>query len=583
MASADNINVQALNDARASSWRALDPWRKNLRKAVKHHVGNRWSENGADRPNYLNLTGTYISVVGRSLVPKDPRLMLGTFNREAKPLVTAMEGWANRQIERLYVGETLQRTVTQAQFVMGITKVALGDPVIASLSGYSQVAGDPFLEDICFDDWVHDTHAPKLRQCRFMGHRFRAPYEVVKESPLFPKSMRKKVEPKEDNPYDIDGGTKLRQMGAGDSMSEGEFEPHVDMWEIYLPGYKKVLWLMDGFDEPFRVFEWVGPECGPYHFLGFGDVIGNAMPLAPIQSLIDLSELTNALFRKLGRQALRQKTLMAVTGQDSDAERVTGADDGQGIKVDRPDGMKELNFGGPNQQNWAMAQTFYNLFNVLGGGLETLGGTAAQTNTVGQEQLLQQGASQTVAGMAEKTRLHVLSAFKSLCWFWWNHPESEMRSVFRLPGPLDLAVPQKVTAAQRHMVPFDQLEIDVDPYSMVPDTPQSRIAALDETIMQLAPMLPVMAQQGIMLNFSEWLKLKAKYRNMPDLQQILSYGATPTQEPGPSQGPAGYQPQQPDGRTSMGVENDPRANERQAMQGMMEQAMTPEPSMNGAA
>ena len=107
---------------------ALRKIRETRRDMVRLYTGRHYSEDASPQSQPVNLISLYLSIVGRSLVAKNPRVMYSTFDPTAKPAVKAMEKWANKELGRIRFDKTLQRAVIDALFSVGIIKVALADP-----------------------------------------------------------------------------------------------------------------------------------------------------------------------------------------------------------------------------------------------------------------------------------------------------------------------------------------------------------------------------------------------------------------------------------------------------------------------
>ena len=95
------------------------------------------------------------------------------------------------------------------------------------------------------------------------------------------------------------------------------------------------------------------------------------------------------LFRKLGRQAERQKTLLGVMGDaQRDGERIGSASDGDIVTMDNPEKAKELTFGGVNPDNFNFVIALRDLFSWTAGNLDAIGGLGPQAPTATQEKLI---------------------------------------------------------------------------------------------------------------------------------------------------------------------------------------------------
>lgn len=573
----------------------LRRFRSERREAVRQYVGSHWSEEGTAEKVPVNLISLYISIIGRNLIAKNPRVMLSTFQKPHKPTVAAMQQWANKEIENMHLQETLQRVVLDALFSVGIAKVALATPAESAHMAWTLPAGAPFIERVDLDDFVYDMHARDFSEVTFMGHRYRVPLDAVRDSKLYTK-QRKDLAPSSDNLFNLEGDERINVLGRGIYASDDqEFEDMVDLWEIYLPRHRLVLTLADDYltgpaagytNEALRTQAWLGPDGGPYHILGYMGVPGNAMPKGPIQDLLDLHELTNNLYRKLMRQAERQKEILAVQGGAmEDGSRIQDANDGEIVRMDNPERSIPRSFGAPNQQNFAMFMQAQELFKALAGNLDMLGGLSPQSKTLGQDKLLAQSASGGVSDMQDRTVNFTASVLKALCWYWHHDPFKVMQTTHTLPGLPGMQMQRQVSPHQRQKVSFQDLEVQVDPYSMQHSTPQTRLAGLNEIVQRIiAPMMQLLQQQGVAFDVNAYLKKVADYMNMPDLPEIVTMQEPPTPD---TQTQGGEQPGMPSqtertyNRTDTGTGRTEKGNNMDLMNRMMGHDMGGNPNKNG--
>lgn len=563
----NNLNLDRLCNAMNRSRYVLRRFREERTAAVRKYVGPHWSEESTEKKRPLNLLALYVQIVGRFLVSKNPRVMLSTFNKQAKPMVSAMQSWANKEIEHVRLSNTLQRIVLDGLFSIGIAKVALATPADSALLGWHQQAGKPFCERVDLDDFVFDIHARDFSEVSFLGHRFRIPLAAVRDSKIYNKN-RKDLQASQDNLYNVEGDERINVLGrttygTGDQT---EYEEFVDMWEIFLPRHRVIVTLADSDsgpilidNKPLREQQWVGPDAGPYHLLAYGMVPGNAMPKAPVQDLIDLDDAVNRIYRKLIRQAERQKEIGLIRGgANEDGSRIQESNDGELVRNDNPESAKFVSMGGPNQQNMMFGIHLAEVFSKHAGNLDVMGGLAPQAKTLGQEELLSGAATKGVADLQERTVETVTSIIKALCWFWHHDPFNTMTSQFQLPGMPNLPpINRTVTPGQRMQVPFKDLDIKVDPYSMAHSTPQQRMQSMNQVVTQIVlPMMQLMQAQGIGFDMNAYLQKLGTYMDMPDLAEILTIMEPPPQEnqPAPSSGipKPGGPPKPPQQRLSPG-------------------------------
>lgn len=528
-------NIGRLCCAGHAARRSLEFARIQRREAVREYVGSHWSEEGAREPVPVNLISLYLSIMGRQLVAKNPRAILSTFERQHWPVISAMQDWINTTVEEMDLAQTLRRVVTDALFSIGIAKVAIGTPADSARFAWQLKAGIAFCERVDLDDFVFDVHARDFSEVTFIGHRFRAPLDVIQNSDIYNKQAKKRLVASTDNPYNREGDERINMLGRGYALNEEEFEDMVDLWEIYLPQYRTILTLSDdqfcdggyttgkNYEEPLRSQQWIGPATGPYKMLAYGIVPGNAMPKSPIQDLIDLHCFNNNVMNKLMDQARRQKEITGVRGDNSAGDRVTKASDGDAVHMDDPQATVTLNYGGPDTKNFQMFQASRDLFKELAGNLDAIGGLSPGAKTYGQDKLLSQSASKTVGDLQERTIDYTADVLKSLCWFWHHDPFKVMKSVYAIDGLPEFAIQRKVTPRQRMQVNFEDLKIKIDPYSMQYQTPQARLQALMAIVGQsYMPLAQIAEKKGVVLDMPAYFKEIANLADLPQLMKVLT-------------------------------------------------------------
>lgn len=521
----------------------LRSFRTERREMVRQYVGHHWSEEGTNEKVPVNLISLYVSVVARNLIAKNPRVMLSTFDKGMKPTVSAMQCWANKKIEQIRLQETLQRVVIDGLFSIGICKVALASPAESASLAWNLGAGQPFAERVDLDDFVYDIHARDFSEVAYIGHRYRVPLDVVRDSPIYDRG-RKDLTASDDPIFNMEGDERIGVLGRGTYSGIEEFEDMVDLWEVYLPRHRVVLTLADDSltgpagspgkaKEALRQQAWVGSDAGPYHILAYGIVPGNAMPKGPIQDLIDLHEAANKAYRKVFRMSERTKEITAVQGGAmEDGSRVLQADDGDMIRLDNPERIKQFVMGGQALQPiLAWATTAKDLFTYMGGNLDTMGGLSPQAKTLGQDKLLNENSSRALADMQDRTITFTSDILKALCWYWWHDPFQVQKSKHSLPGLPNLQIERKVTPQQRQQGKFEDLEIAIDPYSMQHNSPQTRMVALNQVVQSVViPMMQLLVQQGSAFDIQAYLTKISQYMDMPDLQDIVTIAPPPQTE-----------------------------------------------------
>ncbi|MEN6306259.1 MAG: hypothetical protein ABFD91_00765 [Anaerohalosphaeraceae bacterium] len=525
--------LKRLREAICYSRRKLMPFRQQRYDAIRQYVGFHYSDDGTSDRVPVNLLELAVNIYTQQMAARAPKALVQTRFGVLKPMAADFELALNHLIREIRLGQTFRLAVIDALFSMGIVKTGLERRASVEIAGYLHDVGQPFAEVVSLDNWVHDTTATRLEQCQFMGDRYRLPLELVKESKAFKNTGNLQATVK--TAYNESGDTKAESLSHGMETDPDEFKDHVELWDIWLPFENLLVTIpAEGEGKPLQIIEWDGPETGPYKILSFSEVPGNIMPLAPSALWMDLHDLANRLFRKLGRQAERQKTVLGVqAGSEDDGDRIVRANDGEALKMDNPDRAREYRFGGIDQPSLAFLLQVKDLFVYLGGNLDSLGGLSPMADTLGQDQLLAQNASKRVADMQDRVIEFSKEVICDLGFYLWNDPLIELPLTKTVPGFDHLSVPVTFDAESREG-DFLDYNVEIEPFSMQHQTPQMKLQALVQVFQQfLAPYAPMMAEQGIGINFEALLSIIAKYTNVSELEDILEFAAPPsTYKPG---------------------------------------------------
>lgn len=536
------VDLARLCSSIRASRKVLEPFRVSRVNATRKYAGDQWSTETAYTPRPINFLSLYLQILSRNLVSHDPRVTLSTQKKQYKAVVSAMEDWVNPELVRMGFADTMHRAVVDAIYCVGITKVGLATPAESEMSGWSLKAGQPYAAVIDLDDWCMDPHARTLGELAWMGHRSRVRVDSITDSKLYDAVRAKKVQVNPDRQFNTEGDERISMLSRQYvSNDQEEAYEYCDLWEIYLPMEKLILTLLSedggtpgliehkGQEVAFSQRDYVGPYCGPYHYLNLmPPVSGNAMPKGPIQDLIGMDEAMNGITQKLIRQAARQKELLAYSGiADSDVARVVETEDGGTARVENVDKMKPIGFGGPHPNNAAFSLQVWDWMNKIGGNVELLGGIGEQSKTATQDKMLNANASMSVKWMQQATVKHASDVITSLCWLFHHHPQKSMTSYHPIPG-LSAPIERVVTPADRQKVPFEAMTIRVDPSSLVHQTPQEKLAFLNQLVQQtVIPLMPILQQQGLAFDMARFLELVSKYGSADELNEIISTLAEP--------------------------------------------------------
>ena len=511
----------------------LKVFRENRLMLMRESVGRHYSDNGAKDKVPINLMELSMNIYLQRLVAQNPQVAISTFYQQLKEISTRFELSGNHLIEEINLGKTLETVVSAAMFSKGIVKIGLNSSKV-EVGGIFHDSGQAFADSISLDDWVEDMTVDNNEDAQFEGNYW---YPTIDEAmELFPGTKEEDFTLTKEESTTREKDHNISEGSHNNSQRE-EFRPKVKMLDLFLKKQNLILQCTvsdsdgqnDGpIDKVLKHFEWKGPENGPYRKLGFGVLEGNTMPVAPAMHWFDMHDLANRLFRKLGRQAEREKTVSTVrTGGGQDGNRVVDASDGDMISVDNPQNVGELHSGGVNATTLAFVLMLKDLFSYFAGNLDMLGGLGPQSETLGQDQLLSASASMRIQRMQKEVTIFTSDVLQDLMWYLWYDPNPKQKDVIKkAPGfeSITIAVPFNPDDREGDYL---QYNIKMEPFSMQHHSPESKMQGIRTIILEMVqPLLPMMQEQGVTLNVEKLFKTISKLSQISELDDIIEY-ATP--------------------------------------------------------
>jgi hypothetical protein len=524
--------MRKLRGAMDWSRRKLLPFRRNRLNAIREYVGAHYSDHGSKDKVPVNLLEMAVNIYTRQLAAHTPRVMCSTKVKKLRSECMTFELAINQLLDEIKFKKTISKAVLNAFFGMGIVKKGMTFGEQIEMNGFTHDIGQPFADNVDLDDWVHDMTGKQWDQLSYMGNRYRLPYELVMDSNDFINKDHLKPTSKSGNAsQNASGDDRAQNITSEYDLGPEEYMEFVELWDIWLPYENRIITMpFEGggqSDPAIRAVDYDGPENGPYSILAFTEVPSNLMPLSPVALLMDMHDLSNRIFRKLGRQAERQKTVLGVAGGAmDDGERIRDADDGQIIRMDHPGKSQEFNFGGVDQVNLAFFLQLRDLFSYFGGNLDSIGGLGAQSQTVGQDKMLSEAASQKVSDMQDKTYDFSKEIVRDLGWYLWHDPMIDMPLIKRVPG-ISIDIPVRFSAEEREGDFYDH-NIQIALHSMQDQTPSEKMRTITEIFNNfVAPYIEQLDSQGMGVDFEGLFKLFAKYTNTPELDDLFTFVTDP--------------------------------------------------------
>ncbi len=510
------------------SYKKMEAFRLNRYRAIEQFLGSHYSANGTKQKVPINLLAMAIGIYCRQLAAKNPKVIVSTKHEELKPRATMLELAGDHLLDEITFQRTIRSLVLNAIFSVGIAKVGISADSQVEIDGVWHDSGQPFSDSIDLDDVVFDMSSTTFEHMGFIGNKYFLPMDVIKQ--YYDPELTEKIKPtksSDESELFPDSDQEVKKLSQGEAKEEDDYEDRVQLVDVYLPRQNLMLTLVCNQPElePLNVVDWEGPEAGPYRFLSYQEVPNNIMPLPPVAIWRDLHELTNHLFNKIGRQAERQKTVGMVTiGADKDAIAIRDAQDGEIISVENPKNYAESRMGGADPSSIALTLQTQDIFSRMAGNLDSIGGLSPQAETLGQEELLSQSASKTVAEMADRTMAVAKAIIHDLLWYLWHDPLISIPLTQHVAG---VDIPIEFTPEDREG-DFYEYNIRIQPYSMEEQTPAKKLQAIIQIWERfIMPGVPLLQAQGLMPNMEGLLKNVAKLTNIDELSELLIYMRPP--------------------------------------------------------
>lgn len=509
-----------LRESVLRSYKEMEPFRKELETALRAYAGPHYGNNGGpSRP--VNMLALAVESMLQQLSSRAPQVLCRTHQTELQNTATEMELVINEALKKIGFEREHRMWVLSAIFCVGILEVGLHVSERAVVDGEELPITELFVEAIMFDDFVFCSTAKKWNPntVPYWGHRYTMSLKKAQNNPDFDPEVRKTL-------------TATEKISGSASVSTGDKKPDdlgdvVEIWQIFVPEQSQLITFSADGNQPLRVVEWTEPPRGPYHLLGFNEVLNNIMPLAPVSNWLDLDELENLLWRKLGNQASRQKTIgVTDTGNITDGQQIIKTGDGDVIAVGNPNAFKEVSFGGVNQQTLGFALSVKNMTDFMMGNLSAQMGLGATAETLGQEQMIRQAANIRIESMQSTLQSATEAVLRDIAFYLHSHPTMEFNITRRIPGVnLDVSLPWPYRddgfGNQRDVRQGQAMDfaITIVPFSMTSATPGQRATMLRQLWVQ--DILPAV-QLGLQPNIPKYFETLAVLLDLPELRDIVT-------------------------------------------------------------
>ncbi len=537
--------AERLFEAASYSREGMRAFREHREHRERQIVGYHYTDEGAGDRQPVNMLELARTTYMTNLVAQTPRADVSARQQgyqQLRATAQMLEVAINNTLDDIGYGEELENVVRDALTGMGIMCMGLSShDETVEIDGVSYDPGRVMCGSIDLTDFVLDMTAKSEEGCQFKGHRYRLPYDYVMGSKLYKSSAKMHLEPTPYDRYDDYGLDRIESLSGLSAWGQEDVSDQIELWDFYMPHEGENGLVVTAFmtfgaageaeGRVLRVMEWEGHEDGPYRILSFAKVPNNVLPLPPMAHLVDLADLGNTLFRKLARQADRQKRIgLGRAGSAKDVRIVKEAEDGEVVLTIDPEAFKEAGIGGIDPNSNLFFMQVRDLWSYFGGNVDALAGLAQQGDTFGQERMISTAASKRMQKMQQKTAEFAAQDMKAIGWYLFTDPLLDLP--VHIPSPRGtVSVPVRLTA-QKLMGDFYSYNFDIQPFSLQYLSPSEKLQVITSVFERfIIPYLSVMMQEGKSLQFGNLLKLIAKNSNVPEIAELYSDADDMKEEP----------------------------------------------------
>lgn len=508
------------------SRKQLEPYRKFRNEAIRHHVGHRFTDNGAEFPVVNPLMSQFVQTYHRKLTIHNPKALITTDRRSLKPAAASLGMAVDRCAKNIRLQHTISKAVLDALFSIGIVKT--GIKIIdeeAEMYGEQFAMTSPFCDTISLDDFSMDMFARDLEEVQFIGHDYWMMFDAVRESGLFEKTRG--LVPDDTRPaHNETGEETAKSISAGNNPYVEPTRQMIKLRDIYIPSENVIITKDIKSGKVLREIEWTGPEgsTGPFMLLGFGPVPETPMHIGPAGRIMPLHKSVNQMLNKQIRRALNGKVVGVAKGDKSLADKIIRAKDGSAIFDESNGTFEEFKYGGADPQLHAYTMFLDNLFSEQAGNLRLITGSGAQSETLGQDQLLQGSASSLLQDMRLTLTEFVADIYRHLAYYKLKDPFTDEVVVKTIPGKkLRIEENFRPTEEERDILAYNY---DITPYSDLPHTPSERLSfTLQIWNTVVLPALPLIQQAGGTVKIDSLLQMISDLSGINEVGNLVSFPA----------------------------------------------------------
>jgi len=311
-----------------------------------------------------------------------------------------------------------------------------------------------------------------------------------------------------------------------------KYRPQFEFIDLWLPQEQAIVTMPGGgLDRPAKYLaeeEYEGPERGPYEQLGFYWLDGELMPIGLMQVIYDLHVMINEMARKAGRDAEAAKTVVLYSqAHQKEAEAIRSAQNMAMVGVPDIDHFKELRLGGVSEDRYQYIAFLRQALSQIAGNTDLIGGTVAQSETLGQDQMLMNNAGNRLADLSNTMRTFTKRVMEKIGYYLWN----SNRELWVTMDPGASHEWQALFNREYQQGEYLEYAVDIEPYSMRADSPEAVYMRMMQWLKEvILPISQLGMAQGAQLDVALVAEETAKRLNIPMHREMYRQLPQPSME-----------------------------------------------------
>lgn len=525
------LNPVKFQESVSSGFRRLSNFRDARVMHIKAYAGPYYDKRkGAIGKEPLNLIFNSIRVLVPHLVTNFPKHTVHTPYMHYREYAWMLGQALDQNAKDINLRDTYRRWIVDALFLMGITKTGLASTGSYAAWGDRYVdPGEIYTQTVDFDNFVMDPNTRgDMREADYFGDRIVVPRKKLLESGLYDNEMVERL-PSLSDMQDRKRASSLSRNSVG--LGRTSMHDEVEIVECWVPSLNATV-TVPGCQSArlprfLRTEDYVGDPEGPYTFLSFTPPVpGNPLPISMVGIWYDLHVMANNMAVKVMDQADRQKSVVAYkpSGAD-DAVALQDAGDGEAVRVDDPDAVNVLNFGGQAQSNDMHLMSLMQWFNMMAANPQATGGQDLRADSATEAGILAQNANVGLNDMKDRIYIAAASEARKRLFYIHTDPLIQMPLVRREQGTGGPQEVQVFLTPEQQRGDFIDFALEIQPESMDRVDRQTRLAQAMDFAVRLLPSATAaalqLAQMGQPFNLPTYLGRMAREAGIDWLDEVF--------------------------------------------------------------